>query len=69
MSDGSEIKSPCSSYRGPGFGSEHTHGDSQPSPTPIPGIQTALLFPQPPGIYIYAVKHTHPNKIHKALKK
>lgn len=46
-----------------------THSDSQPSPTPIPGIRTALLSPQPPGIYIHAVKHTHLNKIHKALKK
>lgn len=46
-----------------------THGDSQPSPTPIAGIPTALLSPQPPGIYIHAVKHTHLNKIHKALKK
>lgn len=35
-----ELRAPC---RGPGFSSEQPHGDSQPSQTPIPGIQHVPL--------------------------
>lgn len=34
---GSVVKSTCYFYRGPGFGSQHTRGDSQLPLTPVPG--------------------------------
>lgn len=41
--DDSVIKSIDCSYRGPGFGSQHPHSDSQPSIIPFQGIQHPLL--------------------------
>ena len=39
--DGSVVKSKVSSSRGPGFNSQHPHGSSQLSVTPVPGNLTS----------------------------
>lgn len=62
------MKSTCCSYRGSGFGSQHPHGDSQPSGTPVPGHPTT-----PPSdlhrnqVHTGQAKGTQ-NKISKILK-
>jgi hypothetical protein len=38
--DGSEVKNTDYSSRGPGFNSQHPHGSSQLSVTPVPGDLT-----------------------------
>lgn len=55
-----ELRAPC---RGPGFSSEQPHGDSQPSQTPIPGIQHVPLSSVCAGTGpINMQTNTHTNK-------
>ena len=44
--DGSVIKSPCCFCRGPGFSSQHPHGNSQFSVTTVPGDLIPSLTPR-----------------------
>jgi hypothetical protein len=44
--DGSEVKSTDCSFKGPGFASQHPHGGSQLSVTPVPwALMTSSGFP------------------------